>query len=62
MSSGYEARTQDVDLHGAGTEVDGRKRHIAVDRLGLPPAVEITTANLQDRDRGGTPGFSCVAG
>jgi transposase len=30
--------------------VNGRKRHIAVDALGLLPAVVITAASVQDRD------------
>ena len=31
-------------------EVKGRKRHIAVDTLGLPIECQITTADVQDRD------------
>jgi transposase len=34
----------------AGKKVKGRKRHIAVDTLGLPIKCQITTADVQDRD------------
>jgi transposase len=34
----------------AGKKINGRKRHIAVDVMGLLLAVVITAANLQDRD------------
>lgn len=34
----------------AGKKVKGRKRHIAVDTLGLPIECQITAANVQDRD------------
>ena len=35
----------------AGKKVKGRKRHLAVDTLGLPIAIQITAANVQDRDQ-----------
>ncbi|GAA1326366.1 hypothetical protein GCM10009647_063480 [Streptomyces sanglieri] len=35
--------------YDAGKKVPGRKRHIAVDCLGLLLAVTVTTANVQDR-------------
>ena len=34
----------------AGKKVNGRKRHILVDTLGLPLAVVVTVASVQDRD------------
>jgi transposase len=34
----------------AGKKVEGRKRHIAVDTLGLPIKCQITTADIQDCD------------
>ena len=36
--------------YDAGKKVKGRKRHIAVDTLGLPIECQITTADVQDRD------------
>lgn len=36
--------------YDAGKKVSGIKRHIAVDILGLPHAICITTANVTDRD------------
>jgi transposase len=36
--------------YDAGKKVKGRKRHIAVDTLGLPIKCQITTADVQDRD------------
>jgi transposase len=35
--------------YDAGKKVSGIKRHIAVDSLGLPHAVAVTTANVTDR-------------
>jgi transposase len=35
----------------AGKKVKGRKRHLAVDTLGLPIVIQITAANVQDRDQ-----------
>ena len=40
--------------YDAGKKVNGRKRHIVVDTLGLLIVVLVTAANLQDRD-GGRP-------
>lgn len=34
----------------AGKKISGIKRHIAVDRLGLPHAICVTTANVGDRN------------
>lgn len=34
----------------AGKKVKGRKRHLAVDTLGLPIECQVTPANVQDRD------------
>ena len=34
----------------AGKKVKGRKRHLAVDTIGLPVECQITTADVQDRD------------
>ena len=34
----------------AGKKVKGRKRHLAVDTLGLPIECQITAASMQDRD------------
>lgn len=36
--------------YDAGKKVSGIKRHIAVDTNGLPHAIEVTTADLTDRD------------
>jgi len=36
--------------YDAGKKVSGIKRHLAVDTQGLPPAIEVTTANVNDRD------------
>ena len=36
--------------YDAGKKVKGRKRHIAVDTLGLPIKCHITSADVQDRD------------
>jgi transposase len=36
--------------YDAGKKVKGRKRHIAVDTLGLPIKCQVTTADVQDRD------------
>jgi transposase len=36
--------------YDAGKNVSGIKRHIAVDTNGLPHGIEITTANVTDRD------------
>jgi putative transposase len=36
--------------YDAGKKIKGRKRHIAVDTLGLLLAIQITTASTQDRD------------
>ena len=38
--------------YDAGKKVSGIKRHIAVDTLGLPHAVAVTTANVTDRKGG----------
>ena len=35
--------------YDAGKKVSGIKRHIAVDTLGLPHAIAVTTANVTDR-------------
>lgn len=36
--------------YDAGKKTKGRKRHIAVDTLGLPIKCHVTTADIQDRD------------
>lgn len=36
--------------YDAGKKISGIKRHIAVDTNGLPHAIEVTTANISDRD------------
>lgn len=36
--------------YDAGKKVSGIKRHLAVDTQGLPHAIEVTTANVNDRD------------
>ena len=36
--------------YDAGKKVSGIKRHIAVDTNGLPHGIEVTTANVTDRD------------
>jgi transposase len=35
--------------YDAGKKVSGIKRHLAVDTQGLPQAIEVTTANVNDR-------------
>ncbi|MFB8273778.1 transposase [Streptomyces sp. NPDC055955] len=35
---------------GSGKKVGSRKRHIAVDCLGMPPVVLVTSASVEDRD------------
>jgi len=37
-------------LYDAGKKVNGRKRHLLVDTLGLLLAVVVTAARVQDRD------------
>jgi transposase len=46
------AETVSRDSRGfdAGKKINGRKRHIAVDTLGLLIAIVVTTASVQDRD------------
>jgi transposase len=39
-----------VKGYDAAKKVKGRKRHIAVDTLGLPIKCQVTTADVQDRD------------
>lgn len=46
-TAGTPSRTRGFD---AGKKVKGRKRHIAVDVLGLLLAVSVTSASVQDRD------------
>jgi transposase len=41
---------EDTRRYDAGKKIDGRKRHIAVDAIGLLLTVLITAAGLQDRD------------
>jgi transposase len=36
--------------YDAGKKISGIKRHIAVDTQGLPHAINVTTANVTDRD------------
>ena len=36
--------------YDAGKKVNGRKRHLAVDTVGLPISLQITPADIQDRD------------
>lgn len=36
--------------YDAGKKIEGRKRHIAVDVMGLILAVVVTAASVQDRD------------
>jgi transposase len=36
--------------YDAGKKISGIKRHLAVDTQGLPHAIEVTTANVNDRD------------
>ncbi|MGH3094683.1 MAG: transposase, partial [Streptosporangiales bacterium] len=48
------ADTVGADSRGfdAGKKVNGRKRHVVVDTLGLLVVVMVTAASLQDRDGG----------
>lgn len=41
------AREKDYD---AGKKISGIKRHIAVDTNGLPHAIDVTAANVTDRN------------
>jgi len=50
--------TAEAKGYDAGKKVSGIKRHIAVDTLGLPHAVAITTANVTDR-KGALLALSC---
>jgi putative transposase len=43
--------SQDIGVDG-GKRVKGRKRHIAVDALGLPVALHVSAANVSDNDGG----------
>ena len=36
--------------YDTGRKISGRKRHIAVDTLGLPIKCRVTSAQVQDRD------------
>ncbi|WP_435810357.1 transposase [Streptomyces mirabilis] len=36
--------------YGAAKKINGCKRHIAVDTLGLPVMITVTPADIQDRD------------
>ena len=38
--------------YDAGKKVDGRKRHLVVDTMGLLIVVLVTAASVQDRDGG----------
>ncbi|BBL34160.1 IS5 family transposase ISNieu4 [Nitrosomonas stercoris] len=42
--------TADQKGYDAGKKVSGIKRHIAVDTLGLPHAIAVTTAEVTDRN------------
>ena len=42
--------TEAGGLRGAAKKIKGRKRHLAVDTLGLPIECQITPTNTQDRD------------
>ena len=46
--------------YDAGKKVSGIKRHIAVDTLGLPHAVAVTTANVTDR-KGALQALQCTS-
>ncbi len=43
--------TKDIGIDG-GKKVKGRKRHIAVDSLGLPVAISVTAINTYDAKKG----------
>jgi transposase len=47
--------------YDAGKKVSGIKRHIAVDMLGLPHAIEVTTADVTDRTGALTAITRCAA-
>jgi hypothetical protein len=51
-STGNRSRPREKGIRGydAGKQVNGSKRHILVDTLGLILAVVVTAANVQDRD------------
>jgi len=36
--------------YDAAKKIKGRKRHLAVDTIGLPTTIQITSADVQDRD------------
>ena len=48
--SGFVGLTRTSRGYDAGKKIDGRKRHIAVDTIGLLLTVLITAASVQDRD------------
>jgi len=54
------ADTAGTKGYDAGKKVSGIKRHIAVDSLGLPHAIAITSADVTDRT-GGLLALSCRA-
>jgi len=47
--------------YDAGKRVSGIKRHIAVDMLGLPHAIEVTAADVTDRAGALTAITRCAA-
>ncbi|MFE4777953.1 transposase [Streptomyces sp. NPDC056713] len=47
---------------GGGKKVNGRKRHIVVDTLGLVLVVMVTAASVTDRDAGQTLLPNCAIG
>lgn len=49
---GADTVGQDTRGYDAGKKINGRKRHIVTDTLGLLVVVLVTTAGLQDRDGG----------
>jgi hypothetical protein len=44
------ADTAQAKGYDAGKKVSGIKRHLAMDTQGLPHAIEVTTANVNDRE------------
>jgi transposase len=49
---GADTVSKETRGYDAGKKVNGRKRHIVVDTLGLLLVVMVTTASVQDRDGG----------
>ncbi|MFJ5115861.1 transposase [Streptomyces sp. NPDC088551] len=50
IGQGRFHRRQKQPRHDAEKKINGRKRHITVDTLGLPVMITVTPADVQDGD------------